>query len=59
MGAAWEWRLLTLHREPELDHVVGRIHQVLLGAEVPFGRLNRGMPEQQLDVLKLPTGGAA
>jgi len=33
--------------------------EILLGAKVPLGRLNRGMAEQQLDLLKLSAGSAA
>ena len=42
-----------LHHYSQLDPVVGRIHEILLRAEVSFGRLDRGMAEQQLDLLKL------
>jgi len=34
------------------------VNQILLCAEVPLGRLNRGMAEEQLDLLKLPAGSA-
>jgi len=48
-----------LHRDPQFDPVVRRMYQILPGAQVPFGRLDRGMPEQHLDLLKLATGGPA
>jgi hypothetical protein len=35
------------------------VDQIQLGAEVPLGRLDRRMAQQQLDLLKLPADGAA
>lgn len=55
----WEFDSGGLHRHSQLDRVVGRIHQILLGAEVPFGRLHRCMAEQELDLFKLSTRGPA
>ena len=49
----------TLHRDPQLDCVVGRVHQVLLGSKIALGRLHRGVAEQQLNLLKLATGRPA
>ena len=48
-----------LHCDPQFDPIVRRVDQILLGAQVTFCRLNRGMPQQHLDLLKLPTGSAA
>jgi len=45
--------------EAKPDLVVGSIRQILLGAQVAFGRLNRRVPEQQLNLLQLSAGGAA
>jgi hypothetical protein len=46
-------------RHPQLDAVIRRMDQVLLGSQVPFGRLDRRVAEQHLDLLEFPTGGAA
>src|SRR5579863_8904497 len=46
-------------RDSQLDTVVGRIHQILLGTEIPLGRLNRCMAQEQLDLLKLAACGPA
>jgi hypothetical protein len=35
------------------------MHKVLLGSEVPLGRLHRRVAQEQLDLLKLAAGGAA
>jgi hypothetical protein len=35
------------------------MHQILFGAEVPLCSLDRRMAQEQLDLFKLPTGGAA
>src|ERR1017187_7057624 len=47
-----------LHRDPQLDPIVRRVSQILLGAEVPLGSLDRRVAQQQLDLLKLASGGA-
>lgn len=33
--------------------------QALLAAQIPLGRLDRNVPQQELDLLKLPAGGVA
>jgi hypothetical protein len=38
----------------QLDPIIRRVDQILLGAEVPLRRLDRRVPEQQLDLLQLP-----
>ena len=38
---------------------MGRVNEVLLGTEISFSRLDRGVPEQQLDRLKFAAGRAA
>ena len=43
----------------QFNPIVRRMHEVLLRAEVPFGRLDGGMPQQQLDLLQFPACGAA
>jgi hypothetical protein len=35
------------------------VNQILLGTQISFGRLNRGVAQKQLDLLKLPAGGPA
>ena len=45
------------HAQP--DCVVRRVDQILLGAQIPFGRLNRSVAEQQLNLLQLAAGPAA
>jgi hypothetical protein len=35
------------------------VDQILLGAQVPLGRLHRRVAQEQLDLLKLAAGGAA
>jgi len=49
----------ALYRYSQLYRVVRRMNQILLGAEIPLRRLNRGVTQQQLDLLKLPATGAA
>jgi len=39
--------------------VVDRTTQPLLAADVSFGRLNRNVPEQELNLLKLPSRNVA
>jgi hypothetical protein len=48
-----------IERQPKVDRVVGDIYQVLLSPEVPYSRLNGGMPQQQLDLLKLAARSSA
>lgn len=40
----------ALYRHPEFDCVVWRIDQILLRTQVSFGRLDRSVAEQQLDL---------
>ena len=47
------------HRYPQLDPVVGRVDQILLGAEVPLSRLDTRVAKQQLDLLKFGPGCSA
>jgi hypothetical protein len=35
------------------------MNEILFGAQAPFCRPDRGVPEEQLDLLKLRTGSAA
>jgi hypothetical protein len=51
--------LNVLNRHCQFDPVVRSVDQIQLGAEVPLGRLDRRMAQQQLDLLKLPADGAA
>jgi hypothetical protein len=37
------WKTFRLNRHAQLDRVIGRMSQVLLGAKVPLGRLDRGV----------------
>src|ERR1035441_1485007 len=52
-------RAFSGYSDPQLDPVVRSMHQILFGAEVPLGRLDRCMAQQQLDLLKLAAGRAA
>src|ERR1017187_9906981 len=47
-----------LHRDPQLDAVVRRVHQVLFCPEIPFRRLNGRVPEEQLNLLQFTARGA-
>ncbi len=47
----------SLHAD--LYPIVDRLHQILLRSEIPFRRLNRGVAEQQLDLLQIPSRFAA
>src|ERR1035441_1800593 len=48
-----------LHRaRSQFDAVVGGVHEILLRAEVPFGRLDGCVAQEQLNLLKLATRGA-
>ena len=44
---------------PQLDPVIRRVHEILLGAQIALGGLHRLMPQQHLDLLQLPAGGTA
>lgn len=35
-----------LHRHPQFDRIVRRVHEILFRAKVPFRRLNGGMAQQ-------------
>jgi hypothetical protein len=48
-----------LHRHAQLDPVVRRMNQILLGPEVSLGGLDGCVPEQQLNMLQLATRRAA
>jgi hypothetical protein len=41
--------------EPQV--IIDGVDQILPRSEVSFGRLNRGMPEQQLNLLEITAGG--
>jgi hypothetical protein len=45
--------------DPRKDAIVHRVHDVLLTAEVFFGGLDGGMPQQKLYLLEIPAGLAA
>src|ERR1017187_4330449 len=49
----------ALHGYSQLDSVVRRVNQVLLGAQVPLRRLDRGVAQKQLDLVQLTAGGPA
>ena len=42
----------TSNRHSKLDPIVRRMDQILLGPQVPFGSLNRGVPREQLDLFE-------
>ena len=44
---------IKLHRHAKFDRVVGRVNEVLSGAQVSFGGLNGSVAEEQLDLFKL------
>jgi len=46
-------------QDPQLDPVVRRMNQILLGSEVPLRRLNRSVAKHELDLLKLAAGRPA
>jgi hypothetical protein len=46
-------------RHPQLDPIVGRMHQILLRSQVPLGGLHGGMAQEQLDLLKFGSGCSA
>jgi len=41
------------------DRIVHRHRDVLLGPKIPFGGLDGGVPEQELDLFEIPAGFAA
>ena len=45
--------------DPQFDPIVRRMHQVLFGSQIPLGRLNRRVSQQQLNLLKLAACSAA
>ena len=49
----------SLNSDSQLDPIVWRVHEILLGTQIPFRRLNGSMPQQQLNLLKLATRRAA
>src|SRR6266849_827927 len=49
----------VLHCHAQSDRVVGLVDEVLLGAKIPLGGLNRCVPQKQLDLLKLAACGPA
>jgi hypothetical protein len=51
--------LVLLNERSQFDRIIWRVNKVLLCAEVPLCRLNRGVPQEQLDLLKLATRSAA
>jgi len=55
-NAKWSAPVMS-DRHSQLDRVVGGVNQILLGTQVAFGRLNRRMPQQQLDLFKLAARG--
>ena len=50
---------MGLHRHPEFNPVVRRMNEILLGAEVTLGSLNRGVAKEQLDLFQFTTRGPA
>jgi hypothetical protein len=50
---------ILLYRHSQLDHVVWRVDQILLGAQVTLGCLNRRVAQQQLNLFKLATTSTA
>jgi hypothetical protein len=45
-----------LDGDSQLDRVVRSVNQILFRAQVPFSRLDGGVPQKQLDLLKLAAG---
>ena len=52
-------RCARLYQYPQLDSVVRCVNEVLFGSQIPLGRLDRRVAQKQLNLLKLPAGGAA
>jgi hypothetical protein len=58
---AW-WKVLTervLHRHSQFDPVIRSVDQILLRPEVPLGRLDGCVPEEQLNLLQFAARRAA
>ena len=51
--------IIKLYGHSQFDRIIRRMNQILLRAKIPLRRLDRRMPEQQLDLLKLTAAGAA
>ena len=51
--------IFFLNRDPRSDRVVRRVHQILLGTEIPFRRLHGSMAKKHLNLLKFAATGAA
>ncbi len=51
------WESVALNAD--LDAIVDGLHQILFRPQIPFGRLNTGMPQQQLNLLEIAAGFAA
>src|SRR5262245_32419624 len=49
----------NLSQKFEAEAVVGRVFEVLLGAEIQLGGSYRSVPQQQLDLLQFASGLAA
>jgi hypothetical protein len=50
---------LQLHSHSQLYRIVRGVNQILFRAEISFGRLDRSMAQEHLDLLKLAATGAA
>ena len=50
---------LRLSKDSQFDPVIRCVHQILLGAQVPLGRLHGRMAQQQLDLFQFAAGRAA
>src|ERR1039458_7410399 len=50
---------LRLSQDSQLYPVIRCVNQILLRTQVPLGRLNRRVTQEQLDLLKLTAGSAA
>ncbi len=48
-----------LHSHSQSDPVVRRVDEILFRTQVPLGRLNRSVAQEQLNLLQLAVGGAA
>ena len=47
-------RIESVALHANLDAIVDGLDEILFGAEVPFGGLDGGVTEQQLDLLQIP-----